>query len=255
MQSQPNPLTILLAATFNGRTLNPVEYKDEPAWLAVEVGRALGMADPSDAAQHLVVDPECEEGFDYHRLGADEVAALRLHPSLGGSLSPMTRQAILLTEPGLWRLLGASRVPAGVAFRRWLYRDHLPSIRTQHLLATAGTGTEALQLARGPEAWRAATAYRKAERAAADAQYRTERARMAAARTVAVAENSEKNNRERRAILFRLVEEMAAEIKGHRAADRKVKLVPNLDERVKVAKWDDRWGQGMEPVVLREVSG
>ena len=80
----------------------------EPHFVAADVCRILELDDVSKAVSRLDED---EKGTN-------------LIPTRGGY-----QQMLVVNEPGLYRLIFASRKPEAKKFQRWVYHEVLPSIR------------------------------------------------------------------------------------------------------------------------------
>ena len=86
-----------------------VVMKDgEPWFVAADVCRVLELADTHVAIRKL----------------DDDEKGRCLIPTLGGE-----QQMTIVSEPGLYRLIAASRKPEAKRFQRWVYHEVLPSIR------------------------------------------------------------------------------------------------------------------------------
>lgn len=112
-------------ATFNIRS---TLIDGEPWFVAIDVCAALDMSLVGGTRQWLV------------GLAADEKhkATRRDHPELfsgtsGGSMN-------IISEPGLYALIGKSRKPAAAEFDRWVRHEVLPSIRKTGSYALADHG-------------------------------------------------------------------------------------------------------------------
>jgi len=81
---------------------------DRPQWVAKDVCDVLGLSNITEALRPL---------------DSDERGSARLNTP-GGSQEMLT-----VTEPGLYRLVLASRKPAAKMFKRWICHEVLPSIR------------------------------------------------------------------------------------------------------------------------------
>lgn len=81
---------------------------DSPRFVAADVGAALGIANVRESLRRF---PEDEKGVS----STD---------TLGGH-----QETLVLTEPGLYRLIFLSRKPAAEKFRRWVFHEVLPQIR------------------------------------------------------------------------------------------------------------------------------
>lgn len=98
-----------LAFGFNGCKVRVVlDAEGAPWWVARDVCDALGISKYRDAIASLADDEGCPVMVD----------------TLGGKQS-----VTAISEPGLYRLIFASRKPAAEAFKRWLAHEVLPAIR------------------------------------------------------------------------------------------------------------------------------
>lgn len=92
--------------SFEGTQIRTIQY-DSLTWFAAgDVVRGLGLTNTTVAIS---------------RLDSDEVTKFNL-----GSLSGLTN---FVSEPGLYKLIGASRKPEAKRFNRWVTHEVLPSIR------------------------------------------------------------------------------------------------------------------------------
>lgn len=119
--------TALQHYTFQGHALSLVEYKGRPAWVAREVGAALGYAGEGARMVDKLREnwgDELTEGTDFVKLTGVEATGA-LPPDSGGSRIP---SLILLFESGLHGVLLLSRQPKAKAMRRWLREEVLPQL-------------------------------------------------------------------------------------------------------------------------------
>lgn len=93
---------------FNALPVTVITKDGEPWFVASEVCAALEIRNPRDAVSRLDND---EKG-----VGKTD--------TLGGE-----QEVSIISEPGLYRLIGRSNKPAAKAFSRWVCHDVLPSIR------------------------------------------------------------------------------------------------------------------------------
>ncbi|HEU0144715.1 MAG TPA: BRO family protein [Nitrososphaera sp.] len=93
---------------FEGKQVRFVGTSEFPEWIADDVGDALEI---KNVRQNL-------QSFD-----DDEKGVCTIY-TLGGTQAMLT-----VKEPGLYRLIFKSRKPVAERFRRWVFRDVLPSIR------------------------------------------------------------------------------------------------------------------------------
>lgn len=127
--------SILVPHTFNDHEILEVEHQGKPAFLAQQVGSALGYADPSQLAENITRkwSEDFEEGRDYLKLTNGTLAAFKAtvnYPSDRRVVDPQARHLILLTESGAQLAAILSRTAQGRAFRRWLVDVVLPERRT-----------------------------------------------------------------------------------------------------------------------------
>lgn len=126
--------------TFEGHPLTLLTHQDRPAWIAREVGAALGYGDEGgNLVTKLTRDwgDELVEGSDYTKLTRDA-----LPDDLSGSRTP---SLVILFETGLHGVLLLSRQPRARAMRRWLREEVLPQLArdgrylpTRHVEPTTG---------------------------------------------------------------------------------------------------------------------
>ena len=87
----------------------------EPHFVAADVCRALEISNVSDALSRL----------------DDDEKSLAFIPAMGIGLTDTHggQEMLVVNEPGLYRLIFASRKPEAKKFQRWVYHEVLPSIR------------------------------------------------------------------------------------------------------------------------------
>ena len=117
---------------FEGEPLATLTYRDQPAWIARQIGRRL---DYADNGKRLVTrirrewGSEFVEGRDYLLLTGDDLAALKAMLGLGTPEVPShTRGLMLLLEPGLHLVLAKTDKPIGQRLRRFLADRVLPQL-------------------------------------------------------------------------------------------------------------------------------
>ena len=93
---------------FNALPVTVILKDGDPWFIASEVCAALEIRNPRDAVSRLDDD---EKG-----VGKTD--------TLGGE-----QEVTIISEPGLYRLIGRSNKPAAKAFNRWVCHDVLPAIR------------------------------------------------------------------------------------------------------------------------------
>lgn len=98
-----------------------VTINDDPWWVLADVCAVTDHTDPSKAAE---------------RLDADEKGTTIIR-TLGGA-----QEMLIVSEPGLYKLLQTSRKPIAKRFDRWVRHEVLPQIRK-----TGGYGTQVPEVA------------------------------------------------------------------------------------------------------------
>ncbi|MBK1837331.1 hypothetical protein JHL17_07885 [Azospirillum sp. YIM B02556] len=94
---------------FEGEILVCVIIRDDAPWfVASDVCRVLGLAQPASAVRNLEED---EKGVHItHTLGGDQ-------------------EVLIVSESELYALVFRSRKPAAIRFRKWVTQEVLPSLR------------------------------------------------------------------------------------------------------------------------------
>ncbi len=103
-------MSLSLTLTFDGHRVRMIGTPERPEWIARDVCRALLIHHTADALRNAGI-------------AADERGSTRIDTP-GGPQDVTT-----VTEPGLWKLVMASRKPAALRFKQWLATDVLPCIR------------------------------------------------------------------------------------------------------------------------------
>lgn len=98
---------------FNNETFGNIgtmiDENGEPWFIGVDVAKALGYSNYRDALYRLV------DGEDKMRLQIPYSSKLR--------------EITFINEPGLYSLIFSSKLPFAKEFKKWVYREVLPSIR------------------------------------------------------------------------------------------------------------------------------
>ena len=144
----------IIHAEFEGRTLSVVSYQGRPAWIAREVGAAIGYA---RGGKRLVSEitrewaDEFIEGHDFVLVDGEDLAALKALPGLGPDSVPSRAPGLLLLfEPGLHLVLTRTNKPIGKRLRRFLVDEVMPCLaRLDH--AALGARTLALVVTPVPD--------------------------------------------------------------------------------------------------------
>ncbi|MCK6527689.1 hypothetical protein L6R50_09035 [Myxococcota bacterium] len=124
---------IRLTSTFEGTPLATLIVRGQPAWIARQVGAAIGYSHGGKRLPNTVAGEWSDEfvlGSDYDLLTGPELMALKTLDGVGTDCVPaMARSGILiLFESGLHLVLAKTRKPVGVRLRRFLVDDVLPQL-------------------------------------------------------------------------------------------------------------------------------
>jgi prophage antirepressor-like protein len=114
-------MSLDLSLTWSGHRVRMVGTREAPEWIAADVCAALELRS-NNPWKHL---PASERGKH-----------MALTP--GG-----WQKVVTVTESGLYRLIFAARIPSAEAFRTWIVREVLPSIR-KHGCYPAPSGPRSL---------------------------------------------------------------------------------------------------------------
>lgn len=106
---------------FNAASLRTLtDENGDPWFVAKDVCNILEISNPSDALQSLYDDEKTNLGNSY-------------------VWSEPGRRPLIISEPGLYRLVMRSRKPEAKDFQRWVTHEVLPSIRKHGIYATETT--------------------------------------------------------------------------------------------------------------------
>ena len=122
-----------ISSNFEGTALTTITYRGRPAWIAREVGAAIGYSQGGKRlATKLTGDwaEEFIEGHDFMLLQGADLTAIRDGWPEGTEPVPLrsNRGALLLFEPGLHLVLAKTNKPVGVRLRRFIVDQVLPQI-------------------------------------------------------------------------------------------------------------------------------
>jgi prophage antirepressor-like protein len=117
---------------FEGCEITTLTYRGKPAWIAREIGEAIGYGEGGKRlTRNLTGDwsEEFVEGHDYTLLSGIELADFRA-VFKGADFAPLksNRGTILLFESGLYLALAKTNKPVGKRLRRFLAEEVLPQI-------------------------------------------------------------------------------------------------------------------------------
>ncbi len=119
---------------FEDRPVTTLLYKDRPAWIAREVGEALGYSQSGKRFTTRVTGEwasELRPDQDYAVLTGSEAALVRQALGAKGT-DPVplrsNRGVVVLFESGLYLALAKTGKPAGVRFRRFLADEVMPQL-------------------------------------------------------------------------------------------------------------------------------
>ncbi len=132
---------------FETNQITAINYKDEPVFLAKEIGQVLGYSDEGSKLSSLIAKKWADEfidGKDYSVLTGKELKdikdILQLSTPQVGSRAP---QLMILTESGVNLVCMKSNKPIGKKLRRWLADEVLPQIaRTGGFDASKDSGID-----------------------------------------------------------------------------------------------------------------
>lgn len=117
-------MTAIVNFAFEEHLVRVIERDGDPWFVGKDVCQVLSIRNHNDALSKLDED---EKGV----ASTDPLAA-------GGS-----QQALIVSEPGVYRLVFRSRKPEAERFKRWLAHEVLPAIRRTGRYAPAGSGPAA----------------------------------------------------------------------------------------------------------------
>jgi prophage antirepressor-like protein len=100
---------------------------------ARDLGRALGYAERGKKLLDKVrTSKKFVEGRDYVKLTGNDARTVEGELSTvldSRTVASFRGSTVILTEPGVWRVLATSERPEADEFQRWLYTDVLPALR------------------------------------------------------------------------------------------------------------------------------
>ena len=107
--------------SFESHEVRVIERDGDPWFVLADACRVLGTSNVTDAAARLDDD---EKGFD------------SIETPSG------VQQMLIISEPGLYKLIGTSRKPAAKQFDRWVRHEVLPAIRRTGAYNVQGVGLQ-----------------------------------------------------------------------------------------------------------------
>ncbi len=123
---------IVISIPHLDHPLNIVIWRDQPTWLALEVGSALGYANRGRRLVSLIQgewDGRLIQGVHYISLCGDELEAYQRHVAeTPAKLSRVRDHLVLLTNPGMEEVLRLCREFLLVSFRRHLQEQAVPAL-------------------------------------------------------------------------------------------------------------------------------
>jgi anti-repressor protein len=111
----PRPKTELVPAEFEEKPARFITNDGRRFWIAVDACRVLGL---KSEARHV-----------RERLDDDEVATLAEVCGTTDVVNGLRYDTLLVTEPGLYRLIMESRKPEAKRFKRWVTHEVLPALQ------------------------------------------------------------------------------------------------------------------------------
>lgn len=113
---------------FEGHSIPTYELEGQHAWLARDIGRALGYGREGRRLVGMITErwaSEFIEGHDYLLLTGEELAGLRLEDD---ALDSVRSSLLVLFKPGVFLALAKTSKPAGKRLRRFLVDEVLPQL-------------------------------------------------------------------------------------------------------------------------------
>ena len=122
-----------ITKTFEGSPLTTLTYRGRPAWIAREVGAAIGYSHGGKRLPNKVTgdwNAEFIEGHDYMLLAGEDLAAFKAARFEGTESVPSkaNRGILILFEPGLHLVLAKTNKPIGIRLRRFIVDEVLPQL-------------------------------------------------------------------------------------------------------------------------------
>ena len=111
----------LFERTFEGASVRIVMVDGDPWFVAVDVAKLLGYANPQKAV----------------RTHCRNARAVSTFEGVTDSVTPLDPQTLLIPEPDVYRLIMRSNLPAAARFEEWVVGTVLPSIRKTGSYSTA----------------------------------------------------------------------------------------------------------------------
>lgn len=119
---------------FEGHPVTAVEFEGRPAWVASQVGAALGYAESGRQLAKKLAGEWSEEfipGTDFETITNGRLAVFKSRlgtDSVPSAVDPRTPSLVILYESGLHLALLKTRKPAGRRLRRFLATEVLPKL-------------------------------------------------------------------------------------------------------------------------------
>jgi prophage antirepressor-like protein len=113
---------------FHGSTVHTLTLDDRPAWIAREIGEALGYARDGKRLVNKIKGEWSEDFLPHHDFELVVGEQLALVKAQVPSVSPSAKGLIVLFESGLHLVLVKSHMPLGRQLRRFLVDDVLPQV-------------------------------------------------------------------------------------------------------------------------------
>lgn len=120
-------IALALSPTFEGKPLRVLSIAGRPAWVAKEVGMALGYEGDGRGFSNMIRSEwseDLQEGIDFVLFRSMDSMPLN---NIDGLNNP--RGHLVLFESGIYLASILSKKPAGRRLRRWLADEVLPQIR------------------------------------------------------------------------------------------------------------------------------
>ena len=117
---------------FQGRSVALLTFKDRPAWVARDIGRAMEYGEDGKWFVTLLSGDWSDDftpGVDFEKLTDEALRDFNADAARGTDGVPLGRGSlVILYEPGLHKALLLSRQPRARAMRRWLAEEVMPQL-------------------------------------------------------------------------------------------------------------------------------
>lgn len=135
--------TAVIPFAFEDRLVRVVKPNGAPWFVGKDVCGVLGIRNDSDALGRL--DPDERSTYSVPTPSAKGVGTTDPLEVVGNEQS-----VVIVSEPGVYRLIFTSRKPEAERFKRWLAHEVLPALRTRGFYSLTGEPVSAYEFPREP---------------------------------------------------------------------------------------------------------